>query len=123
MVSSVSTNIQPPQINKQDKTKKEHLYGPAAYSVKELLGPPLEEEPVRKKRKENGGFLEFLGKTALLLGTVCIAAGITRAHTNFCNFHVDKRPKGLTEQIKYYFAKLGDKVNKTIVSLFQKSEK
>ena len=126
MVSAISGSSPTSTSHAMDKITQEQLYEPGAYTVKELLGPPLVDERVSSKKSTNdGGFLGFLCKTALLAGAVCLLTGLARVHTDFSKVSVklEDKPVSLLGQIKYYMALLGDKVDKTIVNLFQKSEK
>lgn len=113
MVNSVSS-VSPAntQVRAMDKVSQEQLYAPGMYSVEELMEPP-------HYREKNGGFLGFLGNLALTTIIVAGGSALLRKHA-LSKIDIVNKPEKLTEQAKFYIAKIGEYVNEKILSKLPK---
>ncbi len=105
-VSNVSANN---NLKATDKVSQEKLYSPGAYS----MNPIYQTQAYGYKKK--GSFLGFLFKIGLTAAAIGGVAAFARKRPSFKDFPVDAKPEKLVEQAKYYFAKLGDFVNKKVI--------
>lgn len=117
MIEPVSNAAVGQNIRAMDRVPQEKLYSPGLYSLHQMTAPPVYKE-------KDGGFLGFLGKLALLGILVCgsaVAAKKTVLKDVNLSVELPKEAKPM-EKTKYYIAKFGDWIEKSIKNIIKKDK-